>query len=57
MLLNSFLLSINAIASIFVMMAVGYGAKRLLLFQMEQPLGSVADHHHKKDGGNRVQGK
>lgn len=30
MLLNSFLLSLNAIVSIFVMMAVGYGAKRLL---------------------------
>ncbi len=30
MLLNSFLLSLNAIVSIFVMMAVGYGAKRML---------------------------
>lgn len=30
MLLNSFLLSLNTIVSIFVMMAVGYGAKRLL---------------------------
>ena len=30
MLINSFLLSLNAIVSIFVMMAVGYGAKRLL---------------------------
>lgn len=30
MLLNSFLLSLNAIVSIFVMMGVGYGAKRLL---------------------------
>lgn len=30
MLLNSFLLSLNAIVSIFTMMAVGYGAKRLL---------------------------
>ena len=30
MLLNSFLLSLNAIVSIFVMMAAGYGAKRLL---------------------------
>ena len=30
MLLNSFLLSLNAVVSIFVMMAVGYGAKRLL---------------------------
>lgn len=30
MLLNSFLLSLNAIVSIFFMMAVGYGAKRLL---------------------------
>ena len=30
MLLNSFLLSLNAIVSIFVMMATGYGAKRLL---------------------------
>ena len=30
MLLNSFLLSLNAIVSIFVMMAVGYGAKKLL---------------------------
>ena len=30
MLLNSFLLSLNAIVSIFVTMAVGYGAKRLL---------------------------
>lgn len=35
MLLNSFLLSINAIASIFVMMAVGYGAKRLLRLEKE----------------------
>ncbi len=35
MLLNSFLLSINAIASIFVMMAVGYGAKRLLHLEKE----------------------
>mgnify|MGYP002508472755 FL=1 len=35
MLLNSFLLSINAIASIFVMMAVGYGAKRLLQLKKE----------------------
>lgn len=30
MLLNSFLLSLNTIISIFIMMAVGYGAKRLL---------------------------
>lgn len=30
MLLNSFLLSLNAVVSIFVMMGVGYGAKRLL---------------------------
>ena len=30
MLLNSFLLSLNAIVSIFVIMAAGYGAKRLL---------------------------
>lgn len=30
MLLNSFLLSLNAITSIFFMMVVGYGAKRLL---------------------------
>ena len=30
MLLNSFLLSLNAIVTIFIMMAVGYGAKRLL---------------------------
>ena len=30
MLLSSFLLALNAIVSIFVMMAVGYGAKRLL---------------------------
>lgn len=35
MLLNSFLLSINAIASIFVIMAVGYGAKRLLHLEKE----------------------
>ena len=33
MLLNSFLLSVNAIVSIFVMMAVGYGAKRLLTLE------------------------
>ena len=30
MLINSFLLSLNAIISIFVIMAAGYGAKRLL---------------------------
>ena len=30
MLRNSFFLSLNAIISIFTMMAVGYGAKRLL---------------------------
>lgn len=35
MLLNSFLLSANAVASIFVMMAVGYGAKRLLRLEKE----------------------
>jgi len=35
MLLNSFLLSINAIVSIFVMMAVGYGAKRLLRLEKD----------------------
>lgn len=35
MLLNSFLLSLNAIASIFVTMAVGYGAKRLLRLEKE----------------------
>lgn len=35
MLLNSFLLSLNTIASIFVMMAVGYGAKRLLRLEKE----------------------
>lgn len=35
MLLNSFLLSLNAIVSIFVMMAVGYGAKRLLHLEKE----------------------
>lgn len=35
MLLNSFLLSLNAIASIFVIMAVGYGAKRLLRLEKE----------------------
>lgn len=35
MLLNSFLLSLNAIASIFVMMAIGYGAKRLLKIDKE----------------------
>lgn len=35
MLLNSFLLSLNAIASIFFMMAVGYGAKRLLRLEKE----------------------
>lgn len=35
MLLNSFLLSLNAIASIFLMMAVGYGAKRLLKLEKE----------------------
>lgn len=35
MLLNSFLLSVNAIASIFVTMAAGYGAKRLLRLEKE----------------------
>lgn len=35
MLLNSFLLSLNAIVSIFLMMAVGYGAKRLLRLEKE----------------------
>ncbi len=30
MLINSFLLSLNAVISIFTMMAVGYGAKRML---------------------------
>lgn len=35
MLLNSFLLSLNAIVSIFVTMAVGYGAKRLLRLEKE----------------------
>ena len=35
MLLNSFLLSLNAIASIFLMMAVGYGAKRMLHLEKE----------------------
>lgn len=35
MLLNSFLLSLNAIISIFVIMAVGYAAKRLL--RLEKP--------------------
>lgn len=35
MLLNSFLLSLNAIVSIFVIMAVGYGAKRLLRLEKE----------------------
>lgn len=35
MLLNSFLLSLNAIVSIFVMMGVGYGAKRLLSLDKE----------------------
>lgn len=35
MLLNSFLLSLNAVASIFVTMAAGYGAKRLL--RLEKP--------------------
>lgn len=35
MLLNSFLLSLNAIVSIFVMMAVGYGAKRLLRLEKD----------------------
>ncbi len=30
MLINSFLLSLNAVVSIFVMMAAGYAAKRLL---------------------------
>lgn len=35
MLLNSFFLSLNAIVSIFVMMAVGYGAKRLLKLEKE----------------------
>lgn len=35
MLLNSFLLSLNAIVSIFVMMGVGYGAKRLLRLEKD----------------------
>lgn len=35
MLLNSFLLSLNAIASIFLMMAAGYGAKKLLHLEKE----------------------
>ena len=35
MLWNSFLLSLNAIVSIFVMMAVGYGAKRMLALDKE----------------------
>lgn len=35
MLLNSFLLSLNAIASIFVIMVVGYEAKRLLHLEKE----------------------
>lgn len=35
MLLNSFLISLNAIVSIFLMMAVGYGAKRLLRLEKE----------------------
>lgn len=35
MLLNSFLLSVNAIASIFLMMAAGYGAKKLLHLEKE----------------------
>ena len=35
MLLNSFLLSLNAIISIFAVMAVGYGAKRLLHLEKE----------------------
>ena len=35
MLLNSFLLSLNAIVSIFIMMAAGYGAKRLLHLEKE----------------------
>lgn len=35
MLLNSFLVSVNAIASIFVTMAAGYGAKRLLRLEKE----------------------
>lgn len=35
MLLNSFFLSLNAIISIFVMMAVGYGAKRMLGLEKE----------------------
>ncbi len=35
MLFNSFLLSLNAVVSVFVMMAVGYGAKRLLGIEKE----------------------
>ena len=35
MLLNSFFLSLNTSASIFIMMAVGYGAKRLLRLEKE----------------------
>ena len=35
MLLNSFILSLNAIASIFFIMAAGYGAKRLLHLEKE----------------------
>lgn len=35
MLLNSFLLSLNAIVSIFVIMSVGYGAKKMLRLEKE----------------------
>ena len=46
MLLNSFLLSLNAIVSIFVMMAIGYGAKRLLHLEKEhiQRFNSLVFH-------------
>lgn len=46
MLLNSFLLSLNSIASIFVTMAVGYGAKRLLKLEKDhvQRFNSLVFH-------------
>jgi len=46
MLINSFLLSLNAVASIFVVMAAGYGAKRLLQLEKDhiQRFNSLVFH-------------
>jgi len=46
MLINSFLLSLNAVVSIFVVMATGYGAKRLLRLEKDhiQRFNSLVFH-------------